>query len=119
MIYSIEKVIRESKPSFPAKLKKQGICLVSPATYVKVAKQGMRASVEGEGLMLLALAPTCIFTHHETMVVVLGKQEILLAYANTYTECEGKKMGEGRCFSVPLSSSAPDIASCLTSELTY
>ena len=104
------------------KLKKQGIYLVSPATYVKVVKhvkQRVRASVEGEGLMFLALASTCIFTHHETMVAVLGKQEILLAHTNTYAECEGKKMGEGRCFSVPLSSSAPDIASCLTSELTY
>ena len=87
-----------------AMLKKQGICLVTPATYVKVAKQGMRASVEGEGLMLLALAPTCIFTHHETMVVVLGKQEILSAHTSTYTEFEGKKMSEGRCSCQLLSS---------------
>ena len=101
------------------KLKKQGIYLVSPATFVKVVKQGVRAPVEGEGLMFLALTPSCLPLHHETTVAVLGKQEILLAYTNTYTECEGKKMGEGRCFSVPLSSSAPDIASCLTSELTY
>ena len=67
------------------KLKKQGICLVSPATYVKVVKQGVRASVEGEGLMFLALTPSYLPVHLETTVAVLGKQEILLAHTNTYS----------------------------------
>ena len=68
----------------------------------------------------MLLVPTCLSTYHETMVVVLGEQEIYLFTPATYTEVDGKMSAfvesEGV---VLLNSSAPDPDSCLTSRTYY